>query len=154
MRPLLIGAIVIIKKMSSAFTPIGRTADGTLLLYTAPARLTTGMPTESQFADYVAQLRAIRTPWIWVVDCRGTNAGHFANISMAQRLTRILREEHGLLLKDTWVMYLNTFLRAALTVFQVPVVALSADRLELLVHLQRAGVERTTQDRVLHLSSH
>jgi hypothetical protein len=136
------------------FTPLGRTKDGTLLLYTAPAALTTGAPTEAQFADYTAQLRAIRTPWIWVVDCRGTNAAHFANISMAQRLTRILREEHGLLLKDTWVMYLNTFLRAALALFQMPVVALSADRLELLVHLQRAGVDRIGQDRVLLLSSH
>ncbi len=154
MRPLLNVTIVGILQMSHhpVFTPLGRTADGTLLLYTAPAALITGGPTEAQFADYTAQLRAIRVPWIWVVDCRGTGVEHFANISMAQRLTRILREEHGLLLKDTWVMYLNSFLRVALALFQMPVVTLSSDRLELLVYLQRAGVERVAQDRILRIN--
>ncbi len=135
------------------FTPVGHTADGTLLLYTAPARIIPGTPTEAQFTGYLAQLREIRSPWIWVVDCRGTTAEHFANLSMAQRLMRVLREEHSHLLKDTWVMFLNPWLRAAMALFQVPVNTLSADRLELLVYLQRARVERTAQDRLLQISA-
>lgn len=132
-----------------AFQPIGRLADGTILLYTAPARITPGKPKEPLFATYLAELRAIRVPWIWVVDCRGTTADHYSNMSMAQRLVRVLREEHTHLLKDTWVLFLNSWLRAALALFQAPVTALSGDRLELLVHLQRAGVERTAQDWLL-----
>ncbi len=137
----------------SAFQPVGRTADGTLLLYTAPASLIRGAPSEPEFAGYVTQLRTIRTPWIWIVDCRGTRADHFANLAMAQRLTRILREEQAHLLKDTWVMYLNPWLRATLALFQAPVTPLGADRLELLVHLQRAGVDRGGQDWLLQANS-
>ena len=133
----------------AAFLPIGRMTDGTLLLYTAPARISPDRPTEAQFTAYLAELRAIRVPWIWIVDCRGTTAEHYSNMSMASRMTRVLREEHTHLLKDTWVLFLNSWLRAALTLFQAPVVALSGERLELLVHLQRAGVERAAQDWLL-----
>jgi hypothetical protein len=134
--------------MTRPFQPIGRLADGTVLLFTAPAQLTAS-PTEEQFTDYIASLRQIRVPWIWVVDCRGMTADHFLNMSMGHRLQRILREEHSHLLKDTWMMFLHSWLRAALAIFQAPVTALSGDRLELLVHLQRAGVERTAQDWLL-----
>jgi len=130
------------------FQPIGRLADGTVLLFTAPAQLTES-PTEEQFTEYLHQLRQIRVPWIWVVDCRGMSSDHFLNLSMGQRLQRILREEHSHLLKDTWMMFLHSWLRATLTLFQAPVTALSADRLELLVYLQRAGVERAAQDWLL-----
>lgn len=133
----------------AAFQPIGRLADGTILLYTAPARIAPERPTEAQFTAYLAELRAIQVPWIWIVDCRGTTADHYSNMYMAQRMVRVLREEHTHLLKDTWVLFLNSWLRAALALFQAPVVALSGDRLELLVHLQRAGVERSAQDWLL-----
>lgn len=134
--------------MTAAFQPIGYTRDGTLLLYTAPAKLTAS-PTEAQFTRYVEQLRQIRSPWIWVVDCRGMTAEHFVNLSFGRRLQTILREEHGHLLKDTWILFLNCWLRAALTLFQVSATLLSSDRLELLVHLQKAGVNRDGQDWLL-----
>lgn len=130
------------------FQPIGHRSDGTLLLYTAPAKLT-DKPTEEQFAAYLHHLRQIRVPWIWVVDCRGMTADHFINLSMGQRLQRILREEHLHLLKDTWVMFMNTWLRATLSLFQAPVTPISSDRLELLVYLQKAGVDRAGQDWLL-----
>ena len=131
------------------FQPIGRRAtDGALLLYTAPASLTS-QPTESQFAEYCQHLRQIREPWIWIVDCRGMTAQHFSNMSMAHRLQAILREEHTHLLKDTWILFLNSWLRAVLTLFQAPVVSLSGDRLELLVYLQKERIERAAQDWLL-----
>ncbi len=131
--------------LAPAFQKLGTTSDGTLLLYTAPAQLT-AIPTEAQFAEYVRQLRTIRVPWIWIVDCRGTTMEHFSNIQMAQRLARILREEHAHLLKDTWVMYLNSWLRAALTFFGAPVTHLSTERLELFVQLQKAQVPLAFQE--------
>jgi hypothetical protein len=129
----------------AAFQPIGTTSDGTLLLYTAPAQLTAN-PTEAQFAEYVRQLRAVQRPWIWVVDCRGTTLDHFSNVPFAQRLARILREEHAHLLKDTWVMYLNSWLRATLTFFGAPVTILATERLELFVQLQKAQVPLASQE--------
>jgi hypothetical protein len=139
--------------MVQVFQPIGRrVSDGALLLYTAPARLT-GNPTEAQFADYLSHLRRIQEPWIWIVDCRGMTAQHLANMSMAQRLQSILREEHGHLLKDTWILFLNSWLRTLLALFQAPVVSLSPDRLELLVYLQQQRIERGAQDWLLAVAA-
>ena len=76
-------------------------------------------------------------------------AQHFSNMSMAHRLQAILREEHTHLLKDTWILFLNSWLRAVLTLFQAPVVSLSGDRLELLVYLQKERIERAAQDWLL-----
>lgn len=136
-----------------AFQQIGTTRDGTVLLYTAPAKLTNS-PTESQFTDYINQLRQIRVPWIWVVDCRGMTAEHFLNLSFGRRLQNILRKEHNHLLKDTWILFANSWLSAALTLFQVSATYLSSDRLELLVQLQKAGVDRGGQDWLLACIHH
>ena len=135
--------------MVAVFQPIGRrTSDVALLLYSAPAQLTEH-PTEAQFAEYLSHLRRIREPWIWIVDCRGMTAHHLTNMSMAHRLQSILREEHGHLLKDTWILFLNSWLRTLLALFQAPAVSLSGDRLELLVYLQQQRVERAAQDWLL-----
>lgn len=135
--------------MVTVFQPIGRRAtDGALLLYTAPAQLTS-QPTEVQFSDYCHQLQQIQEPWIWIVDCRDMTAQHVMNMTMANRLQAILREKHTHLLKDTWILFLNSWLRTALVLFQAPVVSLSGDRLELLVHLQQEQVTRAAQDWLL-----
>lgn len=133
---------------NQAFRYIGTQRDGIQLFYTEPAQLSLSV---EAFSSYLKELEHIRTPWIWIVNCHGTTAEHYANLQFAHTLAKHLRESHSELLRNTWILSLNCWLRTLLTLFNASVLALSNERLEVLVHLQKSGVDKTTQDYLLRL---
>ena len=122
----------------------------TPLYYSAPARISS-ISTDPQFAALKAELDRVRAggPWIWVVDCAGLRAEHILNARYVQRLADLLRAEHTGILQATWMLGITTWIRAVLTAFGAEATALSDDRLELFLQLQRAGCSHATVDFLL-----
>lgn len=122
----------------------------TPLYYSAPARISS-ISTEPQFAALKAELDRVRAggPWIWVVNCAGLRAEHILNARYVQRLADLLRAEHTGLLQATWMLGMNAWVRTVLATFGAEATALSDDRLELFVQLQRAGCSHATVDFLL-----
>jgi hypothetical protein len=135
----------------AALQLIGRVGPSkTPLYYSAPARIA-AISTDTDFAALKAELDSIRAggPWIWVVNCSGMRAEHILNTRYIQRLADLLRAEHTGLLQDTWMLGMNGWIRTILSTFGAEAKALSDDRLELFLQLQRAGCSHATVDFLL-----
>jgi hypothetical protein len=130
---------------------IGRVAPAqTPLYYSAPARIA-AISTDAEFAALKQELDRVRTggPWLWVVNCAGLRLEHTMNARYVQRLADTLRAEHTGLLLGTWMLQMNGWVRATLAMFGAEATALSDDRLELFLQLQRAGCSHATVDFLL-----
>lgn len=142
--------------MAPALQLIGRVGSAqTPLYYSAPARIAT-ISTDAEFAFLKQELDRVRAggPWIWVVNCAGMRLEHVLNARYVQRLADVLRSEHTGLLLDTWMLQMNTWIRGTLAAFGATATALSDDRLELFLQLQRAGCSHATVDFLLAAAGH
>lgn len=89
-------------------------------------------------------------PWIWVLDCHGMTARQCLDVSAIRAIGTQIEREHAATLRGVWILNPNSWIRAAVGLFgSAKVTMLPSDRLELFVHLQRAGITHATVDRFL-----
>lgn len=125
---------------------------GADVIYTAPAQADL-ITTDEHFAEFKTHMDPYQQrPWIWIFDCRGMTSAHYTNIRFCRALYKVLTTEHKESLQAVWILNINTWMRAVLSLFHLTKVSvLPAERLELFVTMQRAGLADGLIDELLNL---
>ena len=122
------------------------------IMYTAPAQADL-ITADEHFAGFKARMDPYRTrKWIWILDCRGMTSAHFMTLHLCRTLYKVLTTEHVESLQAVWVLNINPWVRAMLSLFHLTKVSvLPTERLELFVTMQRIGLAHDMIDRLLEM---
>jgi hypothetical protein len=113
--------------------------NGQRIYYTS----TTSTGTADDFDGFKALIdreSLLQKSWIWVFDCHGMKTTDYTNVGFVHRMKHMIEVEHAKSLKAVWILNINGWMRSMLALFgPTKVQVLPADRLEMLVQLQKAA---------------
>ena len=129
------------------FVNIG-TLQNITLIYSSPARSRDYKESDAQFENMRIHLNSMKTgPWIWLFDCRGMQLKHAASVGFAQKLGKLLSDEHSNVLQGIYILHPNTWMKATIKVMKTmfkesmfkKLHLLEGEKLELYVKLESLG---------------